>query len=532
MGLGARRKYDERSSMSDQLTGAMPKRELCFVFGALMLGMLLAALDSTIVATALPTIVGDLHGASHLSWVVVAYLLSSTVSTPLWGKLGDLHGRKIYFQAAIVIFLIGSMLCGIAHSMLALILFRAVQGLGGGGLMVGSQAVIADIVPPRERGRYAGFFGAVFGAATVIGPLLGGFIVEYWSWRWIFFVNVPFGIVALIVTAAALPNAGVRVQHVIDYAGILTLTIAASGLILFTSLGGTEFAWLSGKSLVLLFGGLLFTAFFVTIERRSSEPILAPRLFANRVFTSASAIGFVVGFAMFGAMTFLPLYFQDVRGTTPTNSGLRLLPMMVGLFAASIITGQLVSKGWKYRPFPIIGTAVMTIGLALLGTISSTSSLVLMGFYMFVLGTGIGLVMQILVTAVQNSVNHEDVGAATAGANFFRSIGGSFGTAVFGALFANEIPHRLSAGLKGTIYAKSKFSVSQLTPQKLKSLPEGLFKVVIHALAGSIQVIYIWAVPVGVLAVVLSLTLPELKLRESLHPIADEVPMSNVDPLL
>jgi EmrB/QacA subfamily drug resistance transporter len=518
--------------MSDQLAGAMPKRELYFVLGALMLGMLLAALDSTIVSTALPTIVGDLHGANHLSWVVVAYLLSSTVSTPLWGKLGDLHGRKVYFQAAIVIFLIGSMLCGIAHSMLTLILFRALQGLGGGGLMIGSQAVIADIVPPRERGRYAGLFGAVFGAATVIGPLLGGFIVEHWSWPWIFFVNVPFGIVALLVTAAALPNAGVRVQHVIDYAGIVTLALAASALILFTSLGGTDFAWLSAKSIGLFVGGVLFTVLFVMIERRSSEPILAPHLFANRVFRSASAIGFVVGFAMFGAMTFLPLYFQDVRGTTPTNSGLRLLPMMVGLFAASIITGQLVSKGWKYRPFPIFGTAIMTVGLGLLGTISATSSLVLMGFYMFILGAGIGLVMQILVTAVQNAVNHEDVGAATAGANFFRSIGGSFGTAIFGALFANEIPRKLAKGLKGTKFASSKFSVSQLTPENLKKLPVGLFKVVMHALASSIQVIYLWAVPVGALAVVLSLTLPEIKLRESLHPIADEVPMSNVDPLL
>ena len=228
--------------MDTDLAVPMPKRELYFVFGALMLGMLLAALDSTIVATALPTIVGDLHGASHLSWVVVAYLLSSTVSTPLWGKLGDLHGRKVYFQAAIILFLIGSMLCGVAHTMLELILFRALQGLGGGGLMVGAQSIIADIVPPRDRGRYAGFFGATFGAATVIGPLLGGFIVEYFSWRWIFFVNVPFGILALIVTAAVLPSAGARVQHVIDYAGIIVLTLSASALILFTSLGGTSLA--------------------------------------------------------------------------------------------------------------------------------------------------------------------------------------------------------------------------------------------------------------------------------------------------
>lgn len=264
--------------------GILPKRELYFVLSALMLGMLLAALVATIVSTALPTIVGDLHGANHLSWVVVAYLLASTVSTPLWGKLGDLYGRKIYFIWAIVIFLVGSMLCGFAQNMLELFLFRAVQSLGGGGLMVGAQAVIADVVPPRERGRYSGLFGAVFGAATVLGPLLGGFIVEYWSWRWIFFVNVLFGIVALVVTMAALPNAGVRKQHVIDYAGIVTLTIAAFSFILFTSLGGSSLAWGSGKLIALFASGVVFTIAFIMIERRSSEPVLPPSLFANRVF--------------------------------------------------------------------------------------------------------------------------------------------------------------------------------------------------------------------------------------------------------
>jgi EmrB/QacA subfamily drug resistance transporter len=517
--------------MDTELAVPMPKRELYFVFGALMLGMLLAALDSTIVATALPTITGDLHGANHLSWVVVAYLLATTVSTPLWGKLGDLHGRKVYFQAAIIIFLVGSMLCGIAHSMLELILFRAVQGLGGGGLMVGAQAIIADIVPPRDRGRYAGFFGATFGAATVLGPLLGGFIVEYWSWRWIFFVNVPFGIVALIVTAAALPSAGARVQHVIDYAGIITLTVSASALILFTSLGGTSFAWGSFKSIALLIIGLVGAVAFVMIERRSSEPILAPRLFANRVFSSASAIGFVVGFAMFGALTYLPVYFQLVRGASPTNSGLRLLPMMVGLFAASIITGQLVSKGWRYRPFPILGTAVMTIGIGLLGTIGVATSELTMAIYMLILGTGLGLVMQVLVTAVQNAVQHEDLGAATAGANFFRSIGGSFGTAVFGAFYVNELPRHLASGLKAHPSVHTILPPRLWTPKNLRRLPANELSVILHAITGSIDMIYRYAVPIGVLAVILSLTLPEVKLRTSLRPIANEVPMSNTDPL-
>ena len=518
-------------SMSEQIPGVMPKRELYFVFGALMLGMLLAALDSTIVSTALPTIVGDLHGANHLSWVVVAYLLASTVSTPLWGKLGDLHGRKVYFQAAIIIFLVGSMLCGLASNMITLILFRALQGLGGGGLMVGAQAIVADIVPPRDRGRYSGFFGAVFGASVVIGPLLGGFIVEYWSWRWIFFVNVPVGIVALIVTAAVLPGAGARVHHVIDYLGIVTLTIAASGLILFTSLGGTSFAWASPGSIGLLVAGVIFTVIFIMAERRSSEPIIAPHLFANRVFSSASAIGFVVGFAMYGAITFLPLYFQDVRGASPTSSGLRLLPMMVGLFAASIITGQLVARGWKYRPFPIAGTAIMTVGLGFFATIGGSTSSVKIAAYMVILGAGIGLVMQILVTAVQNAVDTSDIGAATAGANFFRSIGGSFGTAIFGALYTNELAHRYATDVGSGALQKGFPLPSHWTPNLLKSEPVNELFVVLREIAGSIRSAYLWAIPVGVLAVFLSLTLPEIKLRASMHPIADEIPLSNADPL-
>lgn len=518
--------------MSEPELGAMlPKRELYWVFSALMLGMLLAALDSTIVATALPTIVGDLKGANHLSWVVVAYLLASTVSTPLWGKLGDLYGRKIFFQSSIILFLLGSMLCGFANSMVTLIIFRALQGLGGGGLMVGAQSVIADIVPPRDRGRYAGFFGAVFGAATVLGPLLGGVIVEYWSWRWIFFVNVPFGILALIVTAAALPKAGLRVSHTIDYLGIVVLTVSASALILFTSLGGTSWPWFSIKSIAFLVVGLLTAVIFIMVEQRSVEPILAPRLFANRVFSSASAIGFVVGFAMFGAMTFLPLFFQTVRGVSPTISGLRLLPMMAGLFTASILTGQLVSRGWKYRPFPILGTAVMTIGLALLGTVGEFTSGWTLGFYMTVLGIGLGLVMQVLVTAVQNAVEPRDLGAATAGANFFRSIGGSFGTAVFGALYANELPHQLATALHGQNLSGAALSPSQWTPAALHKLPPNVLAAILHAIAASIQQIYRWAVPFAILAVVLSLFLPEIKLRTSLHPVADEIPMSNADPL-
>jgi len=501
------------------------KRELLWILSALMLGMLLAALDGTIVSTALPTIVGDLHGSSHLSWVVVAYLLASTVSTPMWGKMGDLHGRKIYFQGAIALFLVGSMLCGMAHSMTSLIFFRALQGLGGGGLMVGAQAVIADVVPPTERGRYSGLFGAVFGAATVLGPLLGGFIVEYWSWRWIFFVNVPFGLIALVVTAVALPDAGNRVKHQIDYAGFLLLSAAASALILFTSLGGSSWAWASKQSIGLAVAGVVLTIIFFKVEGRAAEPVLAPRLFRNKVFTSASAIAFVVGFAMFGALTFLPLYFQDVRGATPTNSGMRLLPMMLGLIAASIIVGQLVAKGRKYRPFPIAGTAIMTVGLGLLGTIGVSTSSYLVALFMFILGTGLGMVMQILITAVQNSVDMSEVGAATAGNTFFRSIGGSFGTAVFGAFFSNELPKKLHAGLSALHLSGPIPSFSSMTPAEFRHLPVNVLLVFVKALSLSISTIYYWAIPVGVIAFLLALTLPEVKLRSTMH-VSDEVPMS------
>ena len=505
------------------------KRELYWILSALMLGMLLAALDSTIVSTALPTIVGDLHGTNHLSWVVVAYLLASTVSTPLWGKLGDLHGRKVYFQAAIVMFLVGSVLCGFAHSIVTLILFRAIQGLGGGGLMIGAQAVIADVVPPRERGRYSGLFGAVFGAATVLGPLLGGFIVEYWSWRWIFFVNIPFGIVALLVTATALPNAATRIRHVIDYAGIILLTVSSTMLILFTSLGGSQWSWLSGPSVGLFIGGVALVVVFFAVERRSPEPVLSPALFRNRVFASASAIGFVVGFAMFGALTFLPLYFQDVHGVSPTNSGLRLLPMMVGLFGASITVGQIVSKGHRYRPYPIVGTAVMTIGIGLLGTIGVTTSGLVTALYMFVLGVGIGMVMQVLITAVQNAVPMADVGAATAGANFFRSIGGSFGTAIFGAYFSNQLPIKLRSGLAALHYTGTVPSFSKMTPTSFHHLPASVLLVYIRALSKSISEVYLWAIPVGVVAFALSLTLPEIALRTGFRASSDEAPVATLE---
>ncbi|MGH3182848.1 MAG: DHA2 family efflux MFS transporter permease subunit, partial [Streptosporangiaceae bacterium] len=345
---------------------AIDQRRRLVIIGALLLGMLLAALDQTIVATALPTIAGDLHGLSDLSWIVTAYLLASTASTPLWGKLGDLYGRKIFFQAAIVIFLVGSVLSGLSTSIVMLIAFRAVQGVGGGGLMIGAQAIVGDVVSPRDRGKYQGIFGAVFGVTSVIGPLIGGFFVQNLSWRWVFYVNLPFGAVALVVTAIVLPGTLARVQHVIDYLGTILLAAAATSLVLLTTLGGTTYRWASPQIIIMAVAGVVFIVAFVLVERRAAEPVLPLRLFANRVFSVSSAVGFVVGFAMFGAITYLPQYMQVVRGASPIDSGLELLPLMAGLLLTSTLSGVAISRWGRYKIFPIVGTAVFTLGLFLL----------------------------------------------------------------------------------------------------------------------------------------------------------------------
>jgi EmrB/QacA subfamily drug resistance transporter len=488
------------------------KRRLWFILAALLLGMLLAALDQTIVSTALPTIVGDLHGGSHLAWVVTAYLLASTVSTPLWGKLGDQFGRKFFFQAAIVIFVIGSALSGFSHTMNELILFRAVQGLGGGGLMVGAQTIIGDVVSPRERGRYMGLFGAMFAVATVIGPLIGGLCVTYLTWRWVFYINLPLGILALFVTGAALPGALKRIHHAIDYLGTFVLSASATLLILFASLGGISWAWGSVQSVALLVAGVAMALLFLLVEHWAQEPVIPLRLFRFRVFSAASAIGFVMGFAMFGALTFLPLFLQDVKGVSPTASGLRILPLMGGMLAASVISGRLVTRWGRYKIFPIIGTAMMTLGAYLMSLIGQTTGAWVMAGYMLIFGAGLGLIMQVLVVAVQNAVSYSDLGVATSSATFFRMIGGSFGTAVFGAIYANVLRSNLAPTLASFHGARSHLNLQTQDPsvlQELQRIAPEVYQKVLAAITDSVQTV----------SFLLSWLLPELELRKTVQTV-------------
>ena len=494
---------------------ALTQRRVLLIIIGLLLGMLLAALDQTIVATALPTIAGDLHDLSHLSWVVTAYILASTASTPLWGKLGDQYGRKSFFQAAIVIFLAGSILSGISSTMIELIAFRALQGIGGGGLMIGAQAIIGDVVPPRERGRYQGLFGAVFGVTSVVGPLIGGFFVTNLSWRWVFYINLPVGGAALLVTAAVLPSTLARVHHVIDYLGTILLAAAATSLVLLTTLGGTTYPWLSAPIGILAAGGLVLLVIFVLVERRAAEPVLPLRLFANRVFSATSAIGFIVGFAMFGAITYLPQYMQVVRGASPTGSGLQLLPLMAGLLLTSTGTGLLITRWGRYKIFPILGTAVMTVGMYLLSLMGVATSTLASSAYMFVLGVGIGGVMQVLVIAVQNAVGYEDLGVATAGATFFRSIGGSFGTAVFGAIFANSLTGNLHRYLAGAPLPSGFSGAAGASPAVLNRLPRAVHMGYVHAFAASLHTVFLVAIPIAAASFAMTWLLREVPLRQT-----------------
>ncbi|MFD7459093.1 MDR family MFS transporter [Streptomyces sp. NPDC059868] len=497
-------------------TGEHVSGDVLVSIGALLLGMLLAALDQTIVSTALPTIVSELGGLDHLSWVVTAYLLASTAATPLWGKLGDQYGRKRLFQTAIVIFLIGSALCGLAQNMPQLIAFRALQGLGGGGLLVLSMAIVGDLVPPRDRGRYQGLFGAVFGATSVLGPLLGGLFTEHLSWRWVFYINLPVGVVALAVIAAVLHIPHRATKHVIDYLGTFLIAAVATCLVLVASLGGTTWSWASPQIVGLAVLGVVLAVVFVAVERRAAEPVLPLKLFRIRTFTLSAVISLVVGFAMFGAMTYLPTYLQVVQGVSPTMSGVHMLPMVLGLLLASTASGQIVSRTGRWKVFPIAGTGITTLGLLLLRQLDEHSSDAQISGFFFVFGLGLGLVMQVLVLIVQNAVSYEDLGVATSGATFFRSIGAAFGVAVFGTIFAGRLGDKLTAALRGAELPPG-VSVNGLEadPRGLAELPAQLRPAALHAYATAITDVFLYAAPVALVGFVLAWFLKEDRLRAS-----------------
>lgn len=490
-------------------------RALATIFGALMLGMLLAALDQTIVSTALPTIVGDLGGLNHLSWVVTSYLLASTASTPLYGKLGDMYGRKPVFMAAILIFLTGSMLAGLSQTLGQLIAFRALQGVGAGGLMVGAQAIIGDIVPPRERGRYMGLIGSVFAVASVAGPLLGGFFVDNLSWRWVFYVNMPIGALAIAVVALRLHLPVARQRHHVDYLGAVLLTAGVSALILLTTWGGNEYAWGSAPIIALGVGGVALLLAFVARERRAREPIVPLGLFGSRTFNVAGGMAFLIGLAMFGAIIFIPLFLQLVYGASPTSSGLQMLPLIVGLLVASIASGRTISRIGRYRPFPIAGSAILVVGMYLLSRLDVSTPHWLASLYMLVVGVGIGLVLQVLVLVVQNNADPGDIGVATSTATFFRSVGGSFGVAILGSIFATRLAARLTH-LPGGAGNRLSGGV-HLNPAQARQLPPAIHRAFLDAFTVALHGVFLWGMAFAAMAFALSWLLQEVPLRTRVH---------------
>lgn len=505
--------------MTPELAGApaaLPRARLRLAFGGLVLVMMLGALDATIVATALPTIVGELGGLDRLGWVVTAYLVAQTVVGPVYGKLGDLHGRKPVLVAGVLLFLAGSALCGMSRSMEQLIAFRALQGLGGGGLIVTTQAIVGDLVSPRERGRYQGIFGGVFGVASILGPLVGGTLTTQLSWRWIFYVNLPLGALALAVVAAVLPRLAGLGRRALDWRGAALLALTLAAVTLLADLGGTAFAWTSpaaaGLAAATVAGGVLF----VLVERRAEEPILPLRLLADRTFAVAALVGFAAGFALFGSVTYLPTYLQVVQGATPTGSGLLMVPQMAGMMVTSIVSGQLISRTGRYRWSPILGAAAMSVALVLLARLTPATPRAAVLGLVALLGLGMGLVMQVLVLAVQNAVPYRDLGVATSGATLFRLVGGSLGTAALGAVFARRLAAGLASALPGA-------DARGLGPAELAALPPAARAASAEAFTAAVTAAFAVAAAVAIAGFALAWLLPARRLREAVGATAADL---------
>jgi len=495
---------------------ALTHRQILLVFSGLMLGMFLAALDQTIVGTALPTIVNSLHGLNHMSWVVTAYLLTSTISTPLYGKLSDQFGRKGIFQFAIVVFLVGSALAGLSQNMFELIAFRGIQGLGAGGLMAMAMTIIADVVSPRERGRYQGYFGATFALSSIAGPLLGGVFTSYLSWRWIFYINIPIGIVALVVTSAVLKLPFRRQSHRIDFLGAGLMMVGVTAALLVTVWGGTQYAWSSPVIIGMGLTSVAFIGTFIVWEHYASEPILPPSLFRIGVFRTASTVSFLLSMVMFGAIIYLPLYLQLVDGVSIMVSGLLMVPLMLGLLASSIVSGQIVSRTGKYKAMPIVGSILVIIGMWLLSNLGLHTPHLTMSLYVIVLGAGMGMTMQIMILATQNAVPTDSIGTGTAAVTFFRSLGGAFGTSLFGAVFIAGLAHwipRLVPGAAAThIHVNGSFSMS---PAELHAFPPEVQHGILDSFVRSLHTVFLVGVPIAVVMFVGTLFLKQLPLRSA-----------------
>ncbi len=487
------------------------RREVMIVLPGLLLAILLAMLDQLIVGTALPRIVGSLGGVTHLAWVVTAYVLASTVTTPFYGKLGDMYGRKKLFLFAIVIFLAGSALSGLSQDMAQLIAFRAVQGLGAGGLMVGAMATLGDIVAPRERGRYMSYMMVVMMLATIGGPLAGGFITDSFSWRWIFYINLPLGGAALVYLAAVLHVPAKKVSHKIDYLGGTLLAVAAVAVILLATFGGTEYAWSSVQIIGLGLLAVAATVAFLITETRAVEPILPLHVFRNRNFSVTMVLTFFTGLAMFGAMTFLPLYQQTVQGASAVVSGLMLTPMMVGATVTSILSGQVTTRTGRYKLFPVLGGAIMAAGMFLLTRLGVDTSRLTSGLYYVVLGLGMGFLMQMVSLIAQNSVEPRDMGVASSARMFFQQIGGSLGVSAFGAIFASRLTASLRTAVGSGVHINA--SGGQLDPTLVNKLPAPVRHDVFYAIAHAVQGVFFWAAPSALLIFVLALLLKEVPLR-------------------
>jgi EmrB/QacA subfamily drug resistance transporter len=539
--IGLRRQtLSEASGVSAQPAGGtaagdrgfLTHKQIMIILPGLLMAMMLAMLDQLVVSTALPRIVGDLGGVSHLSWVVTAYILASTITTPFYGKLGDMYGRKKFFIAAIVIFLVGSALSGLSQSMVQLITFRALQGLGAGGLMVGAMATLGEIVPPRERGKYMSYFMVVMMLATIGGPLVGGWITEAFSWRWIFYINLPLGGAALVYLTAVMKLPARRVEHSIDYLGGILLGVVATAIILLATLGGTEYGWTSPQIiglLVLAIGGLLW---WMRTERRAAEPMLPLHVFKNRNFSVTMVLTFFVGLALFGAMTFLPLYQQTVQGADPTVSGLLMTPLMVGSMVTSVVAGFLVSKTGRYRAFPIVGGAVMTVGMLLLTRLGVATPRLTTGIDYVVLGLGMGCLMQMMSLIAQNSVDLKDQGVASSARMFFQQMGGSLGVAAFGALFARKLDSVMSAAGSVAGSAHLQISGGSFDPAQVASLPPAVQHVIFEGVSKGVSSVFIAVLPASVLVFVLAWFIKEVPLRTRADAGGEEAPVAEAEALI